>query len=169
MKKKFTEKGFTLIELILYVSMAAILLSVTSTLFITVISNQAKYEAVRRVEDAGSQIMRILTESIKNADSIDGPLPGESAGILSIHSKDSSRDPTTITLLDGTINMEEGLNPVNVLSSPEVKITDLLFKNLGGTTTSGSIRVEFMASARNQGGRNELNYSDTFYGTANPR
>jgi Tfp pilus assembly protein PilW len=67
------QSGFTLIELILYVGLASIILSVISAFLFYLLQGQERDQAISDVEQEGAQVMQIITQTIRNADSINNP------------------------------------------------------------------------------------------------
>lgn len=65
--------GFTLLELLLYVSLAAIFLLSVSVLLSILLEGWVKNKAVGEVEQGGERAMQIMTQTIRNADAINSP------------------------------------------------------------------------------------------------
>ena len=163
------EKGFTLIEILLSISLISILLFSVSGFLTLMFSSRAKSQTLMEVEENGIQIMQILTQTIRNADAITAPLAGASATTLTLALSDVLVNPTVFTFSNNRLRMNESVWTPNFLSSTHVRVTDLSFQNVSRTATPGIIRIQFTLTAINSGGRNEYDYSKTFYGTASLR
>ncbi len=160
--------GFTLTEVILYISLAAFTLLATSTLFFYVIQAKIKQQAISEVEEQGNTLLRVITQTIRNAQNFDNLSPGTtSATQLSVTSP--SGTSTVFTLVNGTLNSRENGGSDVALTSPRVIMTNLLFENLGQPTTIGAIRIRFTLSTVNQSAIQEFSYQQTFYGSATTR
>mgnify|MGYP001576794891 FL=1 len=164
-----TKKGFTLIELLLYVSLSSVLLISTSFFMSTLLEARIKNQTIAEVEQQGLQIMQVITQTIRNAESINTPTQGIIANTLSVNTYDININPTVFEVVGNVLRIKEGSNPAIDLLNSKVKITDMNFSNLMRPGTPGSIRVEFVLSYVNNIGRNEFNYSKKFTNTATLR
>ncbi|MEK6561177.1 MAG: type II secretion system protein [Nitrospirota bacterium] len=137
-------KGFTLIELLLYVSIVgAIIFSVAGFLSL-LMQSRVKNQAISEVEQQGVQVMQVITQTGRNATNINFS--------------------SVFDLSGGTIRQ----NTI-ALTNSRVVASNLTFQNLSRTGTPGTIRVQFTLTHINPEGRNEYNYSKTFYGSASLR
>lgn len=161
--------GFTLIELLLYVIIISILLFVTSMFFGTLLEGRVKHQVVGEVEQQGVQVMHVITQSIRNSVGINSPATSTSGTILSLAMATSTLNPTIFDSFSGIVRIKEGVSSTIQLVSSRVSVTNLLFENLSRPGTSGIIRVSFTLTHNNPGGRNEYEYSKTFFGSATLR
>ena len=138
------QKGFTLIELLLYVSIVgAIIVAVAGFLSLRM-QSRVKKQAISEVEQQGVQVMQVSTQNGRNATNINFS--------------------SVCDLSGGTIRQ----NTI-ALTNSRVVASNLTFQNLSRTGTPGTIRVQFTLTHINPEGRNEYNYSKTFYGSASLR
>lgn len=168
MSKKNTLKGFTLIELILYIGISSFIL-LAITLFATLmVQGRIKSEVINEVEQQGYQTMQIITQAIRNAQNISSPTSG-SAQILSLNMSDGSVDPTQFTLQNGKIYIQEASNQAINLTNNQVEAGSLNFTNLSRQNTPGIIHIEFTLSHINPEGKNEYSFQKTFKSSASLR
>lgn len=154
--------GFTLIELLLYVSIiGAIVLSFAGFLSL-LMQSRVKNQTIAEVEQQGIQVMQIITQTSRNAGSINSPTQGQTANSLSV-------DSTVFDLSAGTIRITEGTGSPISLTNSRVTASGLTFQNLSRTGTPGTIRIQFTLSYFNSSGKNEYDFSKTFYETATLR
>lgn len=138
------KKGFTLIELLLYVSIiGAIIFSVAGFLSL-LMQSRVKNQTIAEVEQQGVQVMQIITQTGRNATDINFPSAFDLSGGV-IH--------------ENTI----------ALTNSRVDASALTFQNLSRAGTPGTIRIQFTLTHVNSSGRNEYDYTKTFYGTASLR
>ena len=164
-----TSKGFTLLELILYVSIAGVILLVVSIFLSTILQSRIKNQTVSEVEQQGAQVMQLITQTIRNAEDISAPSQGISGASLTLDVVDLSDDPTIFDLSSGVIRITEGVDsPINIINS-RINVSGLSFHNLSKTDTAGTVKIVFTLSHKNPEGRNEYNFSKTFYGSASLR
>jgi len=160
------QRGFTLIELLLYIAVSAVIMSGILTLLILLMNSRVKNQSIGEVEGQGAFIMQEIGQSIRNAHSITSPAPAATDSALTLAETDAAKDPTVYTLASGVVSVTEGGNgakPV-ALNSAAVTVSGLSFQNLSlAGTTSQIVRVSFTVSYVNKTGRDETNYSKTFY------
>lgn len=159
-----SQNGFTLIELLLYVSILAVILLTVSGFLFVILQSQAKNQTIAEVEQQGAFIMQLVTQSTRNATAINSPADGASAATLSINTTTAANNPTVFDLASGVLRVKEGSAAVVPLTNSRVTVSNLTFTNL-----EGAIRIQFTLAAVNPGGRNEFNYSQNFYGSAEVR
>lgn len=162
------QRGFTLFELLIYIALASILIGGISTLLFITLNARVKNQTIAEVEQQGSLAMRMITQSIRNADAILSPIAG-SAGTLILDVVGAVDDPTVYELSDTTLEITQGEGSAVALTNDRVSVSDLTFTLATQGSGSGTIRVQFTVSHVNTSGRQEYAYSQTFYGTANIR
>lgn len=160
------KQAFTLVETLLYISLVAILL--TSLVgFVSILQrSREKNQTVTEVEQQGQAIMEIITQTIRNSDSINSPAAGTSAASISLNVYDAADDPTLFALSGSNITIKEGAAATINLNSDKVIVSGLTFRNLSRPGTSGVIRIEFTISHVNPDNVNEYDYSVNFYDSA---
>lgn len=78
------QAGYTLIELLLYVTILGSLLTAISLYFSTSTESRVKNQSIAEVNQNGTLIMERITHAIRNADSITSPTAGNNAASLTI-------------------------------------------------------------------------------------
>jgi Tfp pilus assembly protein PilW len=162
-------KGFTLVELLLYVSIGALVISG----FIAFGWNFLYTRVRARTQQELNQNMRLAAErisfEIRNATS------SSSIGSSSITllASDSAHSPVVIDLSDSRIRIGAGTSGACTSSSPcaltdnLVNVTNLSFTNLSSASASTNIRFSFTISSNT--GRVEYQYDQTYTGSAELR
>ena len=156
------QTGFSLLELLLYIGLASTILLVTSSFFVLTVKSKVKNQTIAEVEQQGARVMQIINQKIHNATVLTSPSQGSMASILNLNG-----GTTIFDLSNNTIRINEG-TPINLISD-KVLVTNLSFHNLSYIDTPGIIRTQFTLVHVNSSGRNEYDYSQTFYGSANLR
>lgn len=167
--KRFSGAGFTLVELLLYVGLAATLLLSISVFLSISLQSQAKNQTIAEVEQEGQRALQLITQTIRNASSTNYPAQGNSSSSLSLIMPTPSKNPTVFNLVSSTIFTTEGVSSPISLTSSRLIASNLQFDNFSRINTRGIIRVSFTLTYNNFTGRNEFDYSKTFYGTATLR
>lgn len=163
------QKGFTLIELLLYVSIVGAMILSVSALLPLFMQSRVKNQTISEVEQQGIQVMQTITQIARNAEAITSPTVGVSASSATFDVVTASLDPTIFDVLGGVIRISEGAGLPISLTNTRVAVSNLSFQNLSRTSTPGTIRIQFTLTHINPEGRQEYNFSKTFYGTASLR
>ena len=171
MKKNVSSRipGFTLIEVLLYVSIAGILLTGITTFFLITVQARTKYQTISEVENQGSQVVNLIAQTIRNGTALTTPPANSSAASISITTAVASTTPTIFDLSGGTVRITEGANTAAPITSSRVIVSNLVFYNLTRTNAPSSIRFQFTLSSVNPANKNEYEFSQTFYGAASLR
>lgn len=141
-KTKFS-KGFTLVELLLYMGIFTILLTVITTIFTQSIDTQLESQATSSVEQDGRYILAKLIYDINRASSITSPTLGNSASSLQIVVNGVTQ---TYQLSSGNLTITDS-NGTNNLNGFDTSISNLSFRQLGNVGGKNSIRINFTASS----------------------
>ncbi len=161
--------GFTLVEVILYTGLSAMILAGLSLFIGITLSTRVENQAITEVENQGIQVAQLITQTIRNAEGVIGPLPGLSSSSLTLTVVATSSNPTIFRLVSSTIYIQEGSSSPLPLTSPLVVGSNLIFENLARLNTSSSIRVRFTLSHVNPGAKSEYDYTKTFISSASFR
>lgn len=161
MKTK-TNSGFTLIELLLSVSITGVLL-LTITFFLgAVLQVRVKNQTIAEVNEQALAVMQLISQTVRNAESITSPAPGQSTESLSLDQYDAAKDPTVFDLSGGVVHVTEGGSAAVPLTNNRVTASGFTVQNLSRPKTPGLVRIEFTLSHINPSLRNEYEYSKTF-------
>ena len=156
------QKGFTLIELLLYIAIASIIVFTTASLLRFTLESRVKNQTIAEVEQEGIQVMQLITQTIRNATAISSPTIGASGASLSV-------DTTVFDLSGGAIRIKEGAGAAVNLTSSKITVSSLNFQNLSRVSTPNIVRVSFTVTYTNSSGRNEYDFTKSFYGSAGLR
>lgn len=137
-------KGFTLIELMIYIAIFSVLIVVLSELFSAILNVKKESEANTAVQQDVSYLMTRFMYDISRASSVTVPSTlGETGSSLQIvidginYSYALSGGQLTLTNNNGT----------DSLSSSETTVSNLSFTRLGSGSTKDSIRFSFTVTS----------------------
>lgn len=167
-----SQYGYTLIELLLYISIVGVLLGTVSLFFGTSTEARVKNQSIAEVDQQGELAMEYILQTIRNADSITTPATGVTGNSLTLVVPTGSLSPTIFDLSGATPNalrVKEGAATAIPLTNSTVTVTALSVKNLSRASTPGTIQISLTLSRVNNLNRNEYDYSKTFIGTASLR
>lgn len=117
-------RGFSLIELLLYTAVLAIVGAVMGGMFITISQSKAREEARTQVHSDIRFVFERIRQDLKEASEISSPLPGEMGSTLTI--KVHEVDITYTVDENGQLTRDEGIG-ATVLTSGAVEVTNLDF------------------------------------------
>lgn len=167
--QKNKKSGFTLVEILLYVSIISVMLTVLSVFMFSVLQSRTKFQTISEVDQQGIQVAQIITQTIRNAKSITVPAQGVSGSSLTLGFDDSAKNPTVFNSNGVNIQIKEGINSIFPLANAKITISGLSFANVSKTNTPGIVKFQFTLTYVNPSGRNEYDYSKTFFGSASLR
>lgn len=163
------QSGFTLVEVLLYVTISGFLLLSTSLFLSTLLESRIKNQTIAEVEEQGIGALQIMTQAIRNADTINAPASGASASTLSVNTIVAGNNPTVFDLSSGALHIKEGSASAIALTNARVVVSALTFQNLSRAATPGTMRIQFTVTAVNPSGRSEYSFSKTFIASATLR
>lgn len=166
---KIYERGFTLVEVILYVSIASVMLTLISIFIAATLESRVKSQTIAEVEQGGAQALDVIVQTIRNSVNVNTPATSTTGATLSLGVIDPLKNPTIFDLSIGRLRITEGVGAPVEITNPKISVTNLSFSNLSKTNTPGSIRVEFTVSHNNPSGRNEFEFSKNFTASASLR
>jgi type II secretory pathway pseudopilin PulG len=165
-RKPFSQAGYTLIELLLYVTIIGTLLTTITYFFGITVDARVKNQSIAEVNDQGAAVMDYITQTIRNATSITAPTAGTSGASLTLVVPTGSLSPTIFSLSGTILQVKEGAGAAVALTSSDVQVTSLTFTNLTRSGTAGVVRVSFTIIRTNPNNRNEYDYQKTFTNSA---
>ncbi|MEK7648952.1 MAG: type II secretion system protein [Patescibacteria group bacterium] len=165
MKKKF-KKGFTLLELLISVSIVGILAVAISDFYITIVSSRLKAQQIAGVEQQGASASQYIAQLVRNAEEITSPAVGTSGNALTLEVTDAAKDPTVIDVSAGRLRITEGAQTSVFLTDSHTAVTNPLFTNLSRSTTPGVLRISFTLESISQSSVYEYNFSKNFASSA---
>lgn len=164
MKNFSYKKGNTLIEMLVYISIFAVLSIAIVNVLVTMMKSFSEVQAYRDLAEATTVSLERITREIKGATSVDvaNSTFNSSPGILQLNTTDSGGAAKTVKF-DVSSNQlrltENGTVTGNIVGG-NMSVTSLIFRNI--TTSKGTaIRIEM--TMQNTRGRT---ISKNFYSTA---
>jgi prepilin-type N-terminal cleavage/methylation domain-containing protein len=151
-------KGFTLVELLIYIAIIGVLLVSMVGFLWTIVSGNIKETAYQEVQQNGRSTLTKITQEIKKATGVINPSPGFSASSLSLSMADPNLNPTIFNLIDGKLRITQRANSY-YLTSDQVIVSNLQFTNLSYEDTPGTIRIEMTLERINPANRTEYQAS----------
>lgn len=142
---KHKNKGYSLIEMIVYLAIFTSVSVLVINSFITVLGSFSATRTNRDLLESGAVVIERITREIRQAESIDtiNSVFNSSPGALQLNSIDSGGSQMTIkfSVTNGAINLYEGGTLVGNLLGQNITATSLVFRRI--TTTNGEgVKIE---------------------------
>jgi hypothetical protein len=156
--------GFTVVELIIYMGILTVLISVLTTVFASIIEVQLESKATSSVDQDGRYILSRLIYDTQSATTIASP----SAGIAGTVLKLTKGAENYTYKLDTSGNLQLTNNSgTNNLNSVDTSISNLTFQTIGSASSSANVQMKFTVTSttqRTSGPKNEVRVYQTTLG-----
>ncbi len=161
--------GFTLVELLVYFGILVLLLLIIGTILFNVIQSKTKLETVQETSQNARTVMELISDRVRNAQSVTSPAQGASGAGLTLVMADATKNPTIFSVSSGKLQIKEGSGATTTVSSDNVTISSILFSNVSYSGQPGSVRIQMTISSSDTTGRREYTNQETFYTTVTTR
>lgn len=160
------QKGFTLIEIILYIAIVTIMLSALVPFAWDIIGGASKSNTEQEVFSQGRFISERIKYEIRNSAGINSV----SATSISLVNSVPASDPTVIDLSNGNIRIRQGVGTAVNLNSPDITASALTFtNNTSADNKSKNISFQFSLNASYGSARQEFMETTTIRGSGEVR
>jgi prepilin-type N-terminal cleavage/methylation domain-containing protein len=134
------KKGFTLVELLIYIGLFSILLVILTNIFVAIIDSRLESEATTNVEEDGKYIVNRLTYDLRRAQSISTPSSrGTQTNSLQIAIDGTSYN---YALQNNNLILTTGSDTLQ-LNSYGSKISNITFLRVGNLGGKDTIQIQF--------------------------
>lgn len=157
-------KGITLIELIIYIALTSIMLLGISSFITFTLKSRIKSQVVSEIEQQGVFVLQTINQTIRNAEGINYPLQGTSSNTLSL----DDAQQTIFDVSNEVLRISQEGTFINLTNS-KISVSEFSVQNLSEDDTPGIIKTKIILEYNNLSGKEEYNYSKTFYGSASLR
>lgn len=139
------KRGFSLVELLVYMGLISILLIVLVQIFVSILETQSESQATSVVDQDGRFIMARLIYDIARSSSIETPLDfGESSPVLELVIDGVSH---TYSASSGLLVLSNNLG-ANNLNSSQTDISDVSFLKVGEAGATETISLSFVLTSK---------------------
>lgn len=160
------EKGFTFIEMILYVAIVSIVVSALIPFAWSVIGTGAKSSVQQEVFSTARYVSERIKYEIRDASGINSV--GTTA--ISLSNSNAAKNPTIIDLVAGNIRVKYGSSGAVNLNSTDTTISNLVFNNYtSGDNKTENIQYSFTVDSNYATIRSEYAETTSIRGAAEVR
>jgi hypothetical protein len=126
-----TRRGSTVIEVMLYVALLALITGTLMTFLLNVLGREAKVVTIMEVNQNARFALEKMDATVRNSKDATVPTDGGgTAASLSLTMADAAVSPTVFAVANGVLTMKQGTNAAVPLTSASVKVSNLTFTNL---------------------------------------
>jgi Tfp pilus assembly protein PilW len=144
------QQGYSLIELVIYIALFALISVVIMNALVTVMRTYASAQGYRRLQTNGELIMERVVREVRDASTVaGGSVYGAHPGTLSLSGTDTGGAPRTavFSVINGALVLSENGTSAN-LSTSEVTVNTFIVRHI--TTTNGEgVRIELGLTTTN--------------------
>ena len=160
-KFQIHKKGFTLVEMLLYMGFLTAFLVVLTQIFVSTLNVQLESEANSSIQQDGRFIMTRLTYDIERATSISTPasLGGQSSNLVMT----ISGGTYTYAISGNNLVLTTSLG-TDQINGEGTKVSNLLFKRIGNSGGKNTFQITFTLTSvvkRQSGNPDVKNFSTT--------
>lgn len=164
-KTKRSSLGFSLIEIVLYVSLFSVVSAISMNALLQTIKSFNNLRVSRNINDSSVSVMERLTRDIKSATTINLAQStfGTSPGRLTLNTVNASGTPMTVEyyVASSSLRIKENGVDVGSLVSARTQVSALVFYYINTGTTVG-VKIELHLTSS----RASVNDIDHFYDTS---
>ncbi len=152
-----TQKGLTLIEVLLYIAIIGIIIQGFITFILSITSTNSKTYVIQEVQANTRMALDVISQKIRAADDVITPSEGNSTSTLVLDMPNSDLD-LTFSIINGVLDITEETASSTPITSNKVNISNLTFTNLATAGEKDNIKIEITAIYR-MGESKEFQYS----------
>jgi hypothetical protein len=155
MKKQFSifnfqfsiSQGFTLIELVIYMGMLVLLLSVLSSIFSAIVDVQLNSTSLSSVDQDGNYLLAKFTHDVASSSAILVPAnPGNQTSTMQLTINSINY---TYSLSNSNLQIvNNSNNQTDVLNSYNTSVSGLTFTRIGSGGNSDTVQVSYTVTSR---------------------
>ncbi len=135
---KKSAKGFSLVEMVVYIALLALLVIAVVKSLVFMTSSYADIRVTKSIVSSAETLLNRFTYEVKRATTLSGAF-GTTTGSLTLNQGAT----TTIFSLDSSLRAVISVNGTTAyLTGSEVKVTNFTFNQLQATTTSKGVTLQ---------------------------
>ncbi|MEK7465511.1 MAG: prepilin-type N-terminal cleavage/methylation domain-containing protein [Patescibacteria group bacterium] len=146
--------GFTLIEMMIYIVIFAIVATLGATVFDFALRTKDTTNRLTEAQSGVQQALQQMVDKVYTATDING-----ASTTLNLKMSDSTKNPTVFSLASGALMMQEGTGTAVAVTPSTIYVTALSFTKLNNTSSQGTATSS--VQIRITGGYNEGSAADT--------
>lgn len=156
-----TQKGFTLLEFVLYIGLLAIIVTAAVMFTLQFVIAQSKAQVYAQAARNAEFAMERIRIEVEEADAVNAgtTVYVSNPGTLSLANAVSGNNPTVFTVTNGQLTVQQGAGAAIALTEPGVNVTEFTITNLAPNVRSQYLRIHMKVQAQTTGGYNDIEAS----------
>ena len=145
------QRGFTLIEVVIYIALFSILIGGVVVSAYTILESNGRSQTERGLVQEGNFLLDKINWIMLDCQTINYPLPNTSSTNISIDTWASTTNPYIIETIGNNITIQKGTSTPQVLNNPDYSIENTKFIHIQKSENnfvSHSLYVEFILHTR---------------------
>jgi len=138
-------RGTTLIELLIFMALFAVVAAAAIPLLFAANENRLLQQTIATVEQNGTQILDMLSYRIRQVQRVYSPTLGNTGSLLTLYSGSGGLDPIIIGVNSGSIVIVRHAVR-EIVSSQQVAVERFLVRNTSLSSARPSVTISFMLS-----------------------
>lgn len=153
-------KGFTILEILLYISILSAGLALLTGIYYVSGEIKTKNEVIIEINSRGNQVIDLVRQDIESSPEIRFPKPGQSAESLVLGNEQG--EEVVFIARDKQLDRSDNQGAFNLLSD-QVFLEGLIFTTIGDKNGRPiGVNLDFNLRYSNSSGRNEYNHYQSF-------
>ena len=142
MQKAFhkRQKGFTIIEILLYMCLSVVMVTLIGGVGVNVLSSITSAQVEEDLQYNALFVTEKIRTYIYNSEGIETPLVTGTSSRIALTMNDPLKNPTIIETIEGSIFVQEGNREPQILTGRNI-ITSAEFTNVTGVNGEGTLRI----------------------------
>jgi type II secretory pathway pseudopilin PulG len=137
-------KGYTLIELLIFVTIFSITIIAFVGVLVVIVRIQAQQSSTGSVQEESAALLQQLQYYVQNSSLVNIPIDAAPTSTLSLRMSSSSIDPTTVTInASGMVYLQQGSGTTTPLTSSRVKVSNLSFVRHTNPPSHDTVSISF--------------------------
>lgn len=151
MIKEFNKKGTTLIEILLYFVITAVVIFVFASFALQILTASSVSGNLNEIQTNADISSEKIVTSIKTATSVDtvNSIFDNDNGTLSLNMNQPTKSPTKFFLTNGDLFMQQGIGAATQINSSSVTYTKLLFHKISYNKNPDQIIIDAVIAPKN--------------------
>lgn len=163
---KDKKKGFILAELLVYISVLAVMSILVINFIVTVTKAFGRIKISQAIDDSARNALERMSNEIRFSSSLDvaNSTLGSSPGRIILNTNNRSSGATTtleFSIDNAMLRVREGASAYENLTSSSTEVTNLVFKRIVSTSTQEAVKIEMTIKAKNGIFEKATNFYDT--------
>jgi len=153
-KVKRKNKGFTLLEILIYLGLFAMLLGGAVIASYSIFESSGRNQTKSILEEEGDFILAKIRWALSGAQTVNSPVTNATSTFLSVVKWDTSiGNPVIVNPVGTNATLSRGANPAQTLNNSNVSVSNMIFTHTyKGAAEPESVDSHFTLTAQTPGG-----------------